>query len=96
MSWYCIELTPEQAEFGFAAILRAELEEIFIARGAQINFSVWTQEDESSSRIFLSPVAAESAQTLVYKFAGRPCDEPDKNGLSFLLGHAYREDSHQE
>ncbi len=95
MSWYCIELTPEQAEFDFAAILRAEMEEIFIARGAPINFSVWMQAEKNRTRIFLSPVAAESAQILVFKFGGAPCDEPDKNGLSFLLGHAYRDDLYQ-
>ena len=92
MSWYCIELNPEQAEFGFAAIFRAELEELFIARGAPVHFSVWMQEEAGVSRIFLSPVAAESAQLLVFRFGGVPCEEPDKTGLSFLLGHAYRDD----
>jgi hypothetical protein len=92
MSWYCIELSPEQVEFGFADIVRAELEEIFISRGAQEYFTVWKQQDESGTRLYLSPVAAESAQLLVFRFGGTRCDEPEKTSLDFLLGYAFRDD----
>ena len=96
MSWYCIEFSPEQAEFGFADIVRAEMEEIWISRGAQEHFTLWRQKDQGSTRIFFSPVAAESAQMLIYRFGGVPCDEPEKNNLDFLLGYAYRDDLEQE
>ena len=92
MSWYCIDLSPEQAEFGFTDIFRAEIEEIFISRGAPLHFTVWLQEAKNGKKIFLSPVAAECAQLLIFRFAGSPCDEPEQSSLNFLLGHAYRDD----
>jgi hypothetical protein len=95
MDWYCITLSEEQMEFGFVDILRAELEEIWIARGGQAHFSVWLEIFTSGTRVYLSPAAAEAARMLLYRFGGNVCPEPDTGALSFLLGYA-PESGHDE
>lgn len=88
MDWHCITLSTEQMEFGFVGILRAELEEIWIGRGAPAHFSVWLEIFASGTRVYLSPVAAETARMLLFRFGGAVCKDPNTETLSFLLGHA--------
>ncbi len=91
-SWYRICLTPEQVEFGFADIIRAELEEIWLARGALEGFTVWLKEHDGLTEIYFSPIAAEAAGLLLYRFKAAPCTMPDLETLSFLLGHVFQAD----
>ncbi len=91
-SWYRLVLTPEQAEFGFADIIRAEIEEIWISRGALEGFTVWLKEHTDNTQIYFSPVAAEASKLLLYRFNGTPCARPPLESLSFLLGHAFSDE----
>jgi len=88
-SWYCITLTPEQKEFGFDEIIRAEMGEIWIARGAQEGVSVWLKESDSETKIYFSPIAAETAQMLIFRFNGVPCPKPPFDSVTFMLGHVF-------
>ena len=87
MDWYCIHFSPEQIEFGFVDILKAELEEVWIARGGPHEFSVWLELISGGTRIYLSPTAAGAASTLVLKFGGTACEPPQTDTMSFLLGY---------
>ena len=93
MSWFCIQLTPEQREFGFDNIIRAEMEEIWISQGAREGISLWLEEGEDKRSIYFSPLAASIAQILIFRFNGSPCNQPDLAKLTFLLGHAFRDDT---
>jgi len=92
-SWYRLVLTPEQAEFGFADIIRAEIEEIWISRGALEGFTVWLKKHTDTTQIYFSPVAAEASKLLLYRFNGTPCKRPPLESLSFLLGHALSDET---
>jgi hypothetical protein len=92
MPWYRLSLTQEQLEFGFADIIRAELEEIWIARGALEGFTVWLKEHTGLTDIYFSPIAAEAAGLLLHRFNASPCAMPDLETLSFLLGHVFQAD----
>ena len=91
-SWYRIALAPEQVEFGFVDIIRAEIEEIWISRGALEGFTVWLKERTDLTEIYFSPVAAEASKILLYRFNGIACTMPPLESLSFLLGHAFSDD----
>ena len=89
ISWYRLPLTPEQIEFGFVNIIRAEIEEIWISTGALEGFTVWLKEGDDLTEIYFSPVAAEAAKLLLFRFNGTPCTMPQLESLSFLLGSAF-------
>ena len=91
--WCRLSLTPEQVEFGFIDIIRGELEEIWIARGALEGFTVWLKERAEATEIYFSPVAAEAAGLLLYRFNATPCARPRLEYLSFLLGHVFQDDT---
>ncbi len=91
--WSCLSLTPEQVAFGFVDILRAELEEIWIARGALEGFTVWLKEQPEATEIYFSPIAAEAAGLLLYRFKATPCAMPRLESLSFILGHVLQDDT---
>jgi len=93
ISWYRLPLTPEQIEFGFVDIIRAEIEEIWISRGALEGFTVWLKERDDLAEIYFSPIAAEAAKILLYRFNGTPCTMPHLESLSFLLGSVFCDDS---
>jgi len=91
-SWYCLTLTPEQAEFGFVDIIRAEIEEIWISRGALEGFTVWLDETGDHVKMYFSAVAAEAAKILLYRFGAQACGMPNLESLSFLLGSVLSDD----
>ena len=88
LHWYCITLGSEQKDFGFDLIIRSEMEEIWIARGGPEEFSLWGQDDNKHGNyhLYLSPLAAELAQSLIYRFHGTPCSAPNQSETLFLLG----------
>lgn len=92
-TWCRLSLTPEQVEFGFVGIIRAELEEIWLARGALEGFTVWLKEQAEATEIYFSPIAAEAAGLLLYRFNTTPCAMPHLESLSFLLGHVFQDDT---
>lgn len=92
MSWYCVELSSEQAEFGFIDILRAETAEAWMSRGGPADATLWIDERADTARLYFSPILARVAGTIILRFNGRACQEPDKQGLSFLLGLALIDD----
>ena len=92
-TWCCIALTPEQKEFGFKDIIRAEMEEIWISQGAQEGFSIWSEEQDENLNIYFSPAAALSAKILIYRFNGKPCPPPEYKELTFILGHVFNDDA---
>ena len=79
-------------EFGFTDIIRAEMEEAWISRGAIEGVSVWLEDIHSGTNLYFSPVASEIAKILLYRFNGKPCDEPSLENLTFMLGSGYLED----
>ena len=87
-TWYRISLTPEQRDFGFADIIRAELEELWLFQGGRDGFSVWLEDKDETTDIFLSPAAADSAQVLIYRFNGTACEQPRTGDLTFILGQS--------
>ena len=91
MSWYIVSLSTEQIEFGFVDIITAEVAEIWLARGGPADFSVWLQADVNPARIFFSAIAAEACQSLLFRFGGQPCPDPDLKNLQFLVGTAYHD-----
>lgn len=91
-SWYCLSLTPEQVDFGFVDIIRAEISEIWISRGALEGFTVWLDEGAESVEIYFSPIAAEAVKLLLYRFGGTSCAMPQLEALSFLLGSVLSDD----
>lgn len=90
-SWYRIILSPEQKEFGFVAIIRAEIEEIWISRGCLEGFSIWLTEDDEQTELYFSPIAGAAAQIILYRFNGAPCPMPLLDDVTFVLGHAFIE-----
>ena len=88
-SWVRLDLSPEQIEFGFIDIIRAEVEEIWISRGALEGFTVWLLETPSNTEMYFSPVAAVVCRLLLMQFNGTPCPIPKLDSLTFLIGHAY-------
>jgi hypothetical protein len=92
MSWYCIDLTAEQVAFGFVDIIRAETAEAWLSRGGPADATLWFDQQSEKTMIYFSPVLAQTALTIITRFNGRTCDEPDKQGLEFLLGLALLDD----
>jgi hypothetical protein len=87
MDWYRIHVSPEQLEFGFADIIRAEMEEIWLARGAPEGFSLWRSSSEDGVDLYLSPVAGACGALLNACFNAVYCEQPPLDELEFLLGH---------
>lgn len=92
MSWYCIELTQEQVDFGFVEIIRAEMAEIWISRGGLPDASLWLEQSEVVTRMYFSPILAELAGSIILRFNGAPCKDPQKEDLTFLMGLAHFDD----
>lgn len=88
-SWVRLDLSPEQIEFGFVDIIRAEVAEIWISRGALEGFTVWLLESPSHTEMYFSPVAAVACRLLLMQFNGTPCPIPPLDSLTFLIGYAY-------
>ena len=95
-TWYRLILTTEQVEFGFVDILRAELGEIWIARGGPEGFTVWLQDCDTFTEIYLSPVAAAASSLVLTRFNAMHCDKPRLDSLTCLLGHDTYDDLMQE
>ena len=96
ITWYRIILTTEQVEFGFVDILRAELGEIWIARGGPEGFTVWLKDEEDYTEVYISPVAAAASSLILTRFNAMHCEKPRLDTLTCLLGHYTYDDLVQE
>ena len=87
MSWYEVILNSEQISEGISEKIGGDFEQLYIKAGKPQEMALFCDTfPVPQFSMYFSPVAGQHASDLIAAYSGDPCEKPDANEVTLLVG----------
>ena len=86
MFWYEIELSDKDIAEGKISKIQTQFDDSFKRAGRSKSMALFIEKESPLKKLYFSPIAALCAGKLIKEYNGLPCEKPDKNSLTLLVG----------
>jgi hypothetical protein len=90
MSWHKVTLSAKQVAGGDQVKIQNAFEQLFLKSMAPEGMALFGGgfDENRTMSLYFSPASLDLASPLILIYHGVPCEKPNREGLSLLVGHA--------